>query len=150
MVAIDKAINKARFIAMFGYFKVTRSFYEPSMFHENDIDYIARRYDLKIDDISSAKNTIALYKKSSVNISAIWHRTNISNKNWSMSLKGLSLGSLHPKQYSMRWSNRLLVIDMKYHLILFFPKSSLKQWIRIEQISSKGWNHIRLIWHCNR
>jgi membrane-bound inhibitor of C-type lysozyme len=63
MVAIDKAINKARFIAMFGYFKVTRSFYEPSMFHENDIDYIARRYDLKIDDISSAKNTIALYKK---------------------------------------------------------------------------------------
>lgn len=63
MIAIDKAINKARFITMFGYFKVTRSFYEPSMFHENDIDYIARRYDLKIDDISSAKNTIALYKK---------------------------------------------------------------------------------------
>lgn len=63
MIAIDKAINKARFIAMFGYFKVTRSFYEPSMFYENDIDYIARRYDLKIDDISSAKNTIALYKK---------------------------------------------------------------------------------------
>ena len=63
MIAIDKAINKARFIAMFGYFKVTRSFYEPGIFHENDIDYIARRYDLKIDDISLAKNTIALYKK---------------------------------------------------------------------------------------
>lgn len=80
MVAIDKAINKARFIAMFGYFKVTRSFYEPSMFHENDIDYIARRYDLKIDDISSAKIPLPSTKKSSVNISAIWHRTNISNK----------------------------------------------------------------------
>lgn len=63
MISIDKAINKLRFIAMFGYFKVTRSFYEPSTFHENDIDYITRRYDLKIDDISSAKNTIALYKK---------------------------------------------------------------------------------------
>jgi len=58
MIAIDKAINKARFITMFGYFKVTRSFYESSLFHENDIDYIARRYDLKIDDISSAKNRV--------------------------------------------------------------------------------------------
>ncbi|MDD2358657.1 MAG: DUF4158 domain-containing protein [Thiovulaceae bacterium] len=63
LYSIDLADNRVKFIAMFGYFKLTRCFYDPNSFHHDDIDYICKRFELKIDDRSSAKNTLSIYKR---------------------------------------------------------------------------------------
>lgn len=61
--SIDRPINKIRFLAMYGYFKLSRTFYDLISFYQSDIDYIAKRYDLQTNGDSTAKNTLSLYKK---------------------------------------------------------------------------------------
>ena len=48
---------------MFGYFKLTRCFYDPNSFHHDDIDYICKRFELTSANRSSAKNTLTIYKR---------------------------------------------------------------------------------------
>ena len=63
LYSIDLADNRVKFIAMFGYFKLTRCFYDPNSFHHDDIDYICKRFELTSANRSSAKNTLTIYKR---------------------------------------------------------------------------------------
>lgn len=60
--SIDKDINKINFIVMYGYFKLTRTFYEFSSFYPNDIDYISKRYGLQTNITKVAIHTQTRYK----------------------------------------------------------------------------------------
>ncbi len=62
--SIEINSNKVRFIAMYGYFKVTQTFYNPNLFHLDDLNYICKRYHINFDpNHIFSKNTMALYKK---------------------------------------------------------------------------------------
>jgi TnpA family transposase len=63
LASIDKDMNQLYFIMMHGYFKLTRTFYEHSVFHNNDIDYISRLYGLRADTIEVAIRTQTRYKR---------------------------------------------------------------------------------------
>lgn len=63
LASIDKDINKINFIVMYGYFKLTRTFYEFSSFYPNDIDYISKRYGLQTNITKVAIHTQTRYKR---------------------------------------------------------------------------------------
>ena len=62
LAAIDKDVNKLYFIAMYGYFKLSRTFYGISSYHHNDIDYISKQYDISADAQTPNQKTLIRYK----------------------------------------------------------------------------------------
>lgn len=60
--SIDKDVNKLHFIVMYGYFKLFRAFHGMSSYHQNDIDYISKRYNLHADIQIPNQKTLIRYK----------------------------------------------------------------------------------------
>lgn len=63
LAAMDKDINKVHFIMMYGYFKLSRTFFDVLSFSKSDIDYITKRYNLQADTLKIALNTQIRYKR---------------------------------------------------------------------------------------
>jgi len=63
LASFDKDVNKLHFIAMYGYFKVYRTFFDAVSFPKSDIDYIVNQYNFHLDTLKIALNTQVRYKR---------------------------------------------------------------------------------------